>query len=98
MVKNAKASTTQQSAPPAGNKTGAPTCDALVSPQVYQESRKHLFPSQQSLQWFMRTHKRELVEAGGLLLIAGRNVIAPAAFDALVLEDGRRKAGLRLAA
>ena len=66
------------------------TVQALVPALGYQESRAHLFPSIESLRWFIRCNKSELTGAGALLEIAGRIRISPEAFDCVVLEVGKR--------
>ena len=63
---------------------------ALVSPLEYQGSRAHLFPSLESLRWFIRRNKPELIESGAVLEIAGRVRVSPAEFDVVVLAAGKR--------
>ena len=65
---------------------------ALMSAKAYQESRAHLFPSTQSLSWFIRTHRQELIDGGALHVIAGRNVLQEAKTDEVVLAIGRQSA------
>lgn len=62
---------------------------ALVTPAVYRSKRENVYPSVGSLQWYMRVHRRRLVEAGALYLIAGKTLIEPRRFDRVVMEDGR---------
>lgn len=52
-----------------------------------------LFPSDESLRWFLRLHRAELVRRGGLALLAGRWVATPE-LSALVREIGQRQARL----
>jgi hypothetical protein len=68
------------------------TIEALVPLAQYQQSRAHLFPSIESLRWFARKHRPELNQAAAILQIAGRVNVNPAAFDAVVLEAGKRAA------
>ena len=68
------------------------TLEALALPEQYRQTRAHLFPSEQSLLWFLRKHRRELVSAGALLIVAGRNHIDPTACDEVVLRVGRAAA------
>ena len=56
----------------------------------YQQSRAHLFPSIESLRWFIRRNKLELISAGAILEIAGRIRVNPEAFDSVVLLAGKR--------
>lgn len=50
-----------------------------------------LFPSDESLRWFLRLYRAELVQRGGLVLLAGRWVATPE-LSALVREIGQRQA------
>lgn len=45
---------------------------ALVSLPEYREQNQRLFPSEGSLQWYVRQHKQGLAKAGAILLHAGR--------------------------
>ena len=65
---------------------------ALQAPADYRNPREHLFPSQGSLDWFIRRERDRLVKAGALRLIAGRWMVAPEAFDLVVLEVGQQDA------
>ena len=70
----------------------------LVAPSEYQAARTRLFPSPQSWAWFQRQHRSKLVEAGALLVVAGRNILVEDLTDQVVLEVGRRSAADRSAA
>ena len=70
---------------------------ALVPLLEYQQSRAHLFPSLESLRWFIKTRKRQLVDAGALLDITRRHMILPARFDAVVMESGQQRAARKAA-
>lgn len=61
----------------------------------YQQQRAYIFPSVDSLRWFIRQHHPELVERQALLMPAGKKLIAPAAFDRVVVEIGARLAASR---
>ena len=63
----------------------------------YREGREHIFPSDSSLEWTCRKHRRELVEAGALLLIGGRRMVNPPVFDAVILNAARRAAQAAMA-
>ena len=69
-----------------------PDVAALTPTARYAQERRHLFPSDESIRWFLRQHKPELVEAGALLMVAGRWMADPSRFDAKVIEIGRRLA------
>jgi hypothetical protein len=58
----------------------------------YQSERSHVFPSESSLQWFVRRHKAALVDSGALLMLAGRKVVEPQAFDRVVMKVGMQSA------
>jgi len=65
---------------------------ALVLPEEYRAPRAHLFPSPQSLTWFMRQHRSKLIDAGALSTIAGKHRIHPAKADAVVSAIGEQAA------
>lgn len=65
---------------------------ALVPPGTYRESRAHLFPGPQSFDWFMRQNRKRLVDAGALVVIAGRNMIHQTLADEVVMAVGRETA------
>lgn len=48
-----------------------------------------VFQSEQSARWMLRQHARRLVEAGALLLIAGRYFVVPSRFRREVVAIGR---------
>lgn len=58
----------------------------------YREQRQHIFPSQSSLDWFVRKHRPALVQAGALLMLTGRWFADPPKFDHYMLEAGGRAA------
>jgi len=60
----------------------------LTLPKAYAMSRRHLFGSDQSFQWFYRLHRTRLIAAGALYRIAGRNFVDPEAVDRVVAEVG----------
>ena len=61
----------------------------------YQRQREHLFPSKDSLRWFIRQHHAALAERQALLMPARHTLVAPALFDAFVVEIGARRAASR---
>jgi hypothetical protein len=65
---------------------------SLVLPEEYRAERANLFPSPQSLAWFMRQHRVALIDAGALSTIAGKHRIHPARADAVVSEVGQQAA------
>lgn len=50
------------------------------------------FPSSDSLKWFIRQHRAELVQRGALISITGRLRFHPALFQQAAIEIGRRSA------
>lgn len=62
--------------------------EGLLKVNEYQEQRKHIYPSAQSLRWYLRQHRTGLEGASALLYIAGRLWINPQRFDAYVLDAG----------
>jgi hypothetical protein len=60
--------------------------DALKLPEQYRESRAHLFASDLSLDWFIRKNRKQLVEVGALLVVAGRKYVNSEKLDAVVVE------------
>lgn len=61
----------------------------------YRGSRAHIFPSDHSLNWFVRQHRPELVKAGAILLLNGQWHAHDERMDAAVLEVGKRAAERR---
>ena len=60
----------------------------LTNPIQYRIGREHIFPSDASLQWFIRKNKAALAKAGAVLKPAGHILINQNKFDAAVLEIG----------
>lgn len=50
------------------------------------------FPSKDSLKWFMRQHRMELVERGAIISIAGRLRFHPGLFQQVAVDIGRQAA------
>lgn len=67
----------------------------LVTTDQFHEGRKHVFPASQSIEWYIRHHKSNLVDCGAILIIAKRRLIDPQAFDTYVLNAGRLAAAKR---
>ena len=70
--------------------------DSLQSLEDYQIQQRNIFPSRPSIDWFVRVHKKELIEAGALVLLTGKSVVNPTAFSQTVLSIGQRTALARL--
>lgn len=60
----------------------------LVAKSVYLESRNHIFPSMESLKWFIRLHRGALAEAGAIAInIKHGSLIDPLAFDEVIVQS-----------
>ena len=59
---------------------------------AYRQQREHIFPSYQSLQWFVRRNRGALIDAGALVMLTGQWHAHEAAFDAYVLQAGAEAA------
>lgn len=70
----------------------AATAAMAIPWQGYRASREAWFRTDESFRWFQRQHLGELTEGGALALIGGRVFVVPEAFDAKVLEIGKRLA------
>jgi hypothetical protein len=58
----------------------------VIRLEKYREERKHLFPTEGSMDWCVRRHKARLVSGGALLLMRGTWHVNPVAFDAVLVE------------
>ena len=61
----------------------------LVSLSEFQRTTAHLFPSVESIRWYLRQNGSKLRSSGAVLTIAGRIWICPSKFERDVLELGR---------
>lgn len=64
----------------------------LVPIDVYQQTRSHLFPSIQSVRWFLRNHRQALVQADAVVMLNRRYLVVPGAFDAYAMQSARETA------
>jgi len=64
----------------------------LASLAEYRETRRHLFPSDSSLDWYIRQHRAQLVESGALVKHLNQWHALPQEFDRYLLEAGKRAA------
>jgi hypothetical protein len=61
----------------------------LKTPKEYiSNGRAHIFPSESSLQWFIRKNKQLLIESRALHNPTGRTLINANLFDDVVLQVG----------
>lgn len=64
----------------------------LLPLEEYQGTRRAVFPTMNSLAWFIRQHRSELLDSGAIVSPTGRKLIEPERFDAVVLAIGKRRA------
>jgi len=64
----------------------------LRSPDDYRAERLHIYPSADSLRWFIRRNRDELVTCGALTCPTGRWLVQPEAFDQAILDIGQKRA------
>lgn len=57
----------------------------------YQRQRAQVFPSLDSLRWFIRHNHAELGARGALLMPARRLLVVPGRFDEFVQDIGAKK-------
>lgn len=61
----------------------------LKTPKDYiSDGRTHIFPSEASLQWFIRKNKNLLIQSSALLSPTGRTLIDASHFDEVVYTVG----------
>lgn len=58
----------------------------LTTLAEYRQQRQHIFPSQSSLDWYLRRNRSALVANGALLLLTGRWFVNAERFDTHVLQ------------
>lgn len=58
----------------------------LRLPADYQAERTHVFPSVNSLDWFVRRNRAELMQRGAIVAPLGRRLIVPEKFDRFVMQ------------
>ncbi len=64
----------------------------LRSPDDYRAERLHIYPSTDSLRWFIRRNRDELVRCGALTCPTGRWMVQPEAFDRAIVAIGQKRA------
>lgn len=67
----------------------------LVTPSQYVAERPQIFPSVESLRWFERQHRDELIAKGAVVMPAGRKLLNAQVFDDAVIEIGQKNAANR---
>lgn len=69
---------------------------SAITMQEYRNSRANVFPSDNALQWFTRSHMADLAKNGAIIAPAGRKLVVPDRFDAEVARIGGLRACSRL--
>lgn len=76
--------------------------DALSKLSSYRARREKFFPSDSSLQWYMRQHRMDLIACGAIVRQRGQWYVHEQRFDEYVLiaamEDAKRFAARQAAA
>ena len=55
---------------------------------AYRERREHIFQSEGALQWFVRKHRKPLINCGALVFLTGQWYAHEGNFDDYVLKSG----------
>lgn len=63
-----------------------------VSLPTYQRQNSEVFASPESLKWFVRRNRDELVQAGALVMPVGKKLVVVERFDQVVMTIGQRRA------
>ena len=66
--------------------------EKLILKNEYRAARGKIFPTECSFGWYIRQRKDALIEAGAMLMIAGRWFVDPDVFDAFVVTYGKNEA------
>ena len=66
----------------------------LMLPRDYLQGREHILQSSESLRWFIRSNRTELMRRGAIVAPAGRKMLVADAFDQAVVEIGAKRAAL----
>jgi hypothetical protein len=69
-----------------GQKMEGSKLDRLIPKAAYRErGRTHIFPSQSSLDWFIRSNRSALISGEALVIVGRRgSLVDPIAFDEVV--------------
>ena len=68
---------------------------ALETPADYQAARAAIFPSRESLRWFVRRNRNRLADLGAIVAPAGSMLIDRERMDRAVAAIGRERVGGR---
>jgi hypothetical protein len=73
----------------------APSFSPLQDIKQFQRANAHVFPSEYSLRWFYRQHRKELIEAGAVVELGGRFLINGPVFAETAIAIGSKVASAR---
>lgn len=73
-------------------KPEVPSLDDYIDINRLQEAVSTAFPTVDSLRWFVRRHRHQLVEHNALIVVAGRMRFHPDMFKQTVMSVGLRAA------
>jgi hypothetical protein len=68
--------------------TNSSPLSRFVAVADYRRGREHIYPSDGSVRWAVRTHRETLVANSALAVLNGRLHIDPEPFDKVVLDAG----------
>lgn len=71
---------------------GVPVLSDYFALEAYQQANQHIFPSPNSLRWFYRQHRSELIESGAVVRLAGRLMVHGGNMERIVKVIGARAA------
>lgn len=58
--------------------------------EVFQQNNPHIFPTAESLRWFMRQHGTRLLQDGVMLKLAGRYFLNRKLAPTVILQIGKQ--------
>ena len=69
-----------------------PSLDEFVDLETLQASVSNTFPTVDSVRWYVRQNRADLVDQGALIVVAGRLRFNPPRFKLAAVSIGRRAA------
>lgn len=63
----------------------------LMHLNEYIQERRHIFPSVESLRWFIRRNRMELIKRGAICAPTGCVMVDALEMDCVVIEIGRER-------
>lgn len=72
---------------------GKPAVLMIMEPEDWRtQCAAHVFRSMESMRYFIRQHRDELIDCGAIVAPIGRQMINPPLFEAAVMNIGQRLA------